>query len=124
MVDVKLLLINTLDDAFHYPVIQPGSLSTEDAYPSSFFTFWNNSTTDDAFFDNTETETIWDFDLNFYSVDPVLVNTVLLQAKQILKAVGFIPDGSGYDVLSDEHTHTGRGINLLYIERKVMQYGN
>lgn len=124
MVDVKLLLINTLDDAFHYPVIQQGSLSTEDAYPDSFFTFWNNSTTDDAFFDNTETETIWDFDLNFYSTDPVLVNTVLLTAKKLLKSVGFIPDGSGYDVLSDEHTHTGRGINLLYIERKVIQHAN
>ena len=27
-------------------------------------------------------------------------------------------NGSGYDVLSDEKTHTGRGINLLFIERK------
>lgn len=123
MADVKTLLINTLDDAFHYPVILQGSLSTEDVYPASFFTFWNNSTNDDAFFDNTETVTIWDFDLNFYSVDPDLVNTVLLSAKNLLKASGFIPDGSGYDVISDEHTHTGRGINLLYIERKVTQYG-
>lgn len=122
MVDVKMLLINTLAAEFPYPVIQQGSLSTEDAYPSSFFTFFNNSALDDAFFDNTETETIWDFDLNFYSVDPVLVNTILLQAKQKLKAVGFIPDGSGHDVISDEHTHTGRGMNLLYIERKVIQY--
>lgn len=122
MVDVKLLLINTLSAEFPYPVIQQGSLSTEDEYPSSFFTFFNNSALDDAFFDNTETETIWDFDLNFYSVDPVLVNTILLQAKQKLKAVGFIPDGSGHDVISDEHTHTGRGMNLLYIERKVIQY--
>lgn len=122
MVDVKLLLINTLSAEFPYPVIQQGSLSTEDEYPSSFFTFFNNSALDDAFFDNTETETIWDFDLNFYSVDPVLVNTILLQAKQKLKAVGFIPDGSGHDVISDEHTHTGRGINVLYIERKVIQY--
>ena len=122
MVDVKMLLINTLSAEFPYPVIQQGSLSTEDAYPSSFFTFFNNSALDDAFFDNTETETIWDFDLNFYSVDPVLVNTILLQAKQKLKAVGFIPDGSGHDVISDEHPHTGRGMNLLYIDRKVIQY--
>lgn len=120
--DVKMLLINTLSDAYDYPVIQQGSLSTDDAYPDSFFTFWNNSTNDDAFFDNAETETIWDFDLNFYSIDPDLVNNVLLTAKQTLKSVGFIPDGSGYDVMSDEHTHTGRGMNLLYIERKVIQY--
>lgn len=119
MTDVKMLLINTLSEAYGYPVILQGSLSTEDAYPVSFFTFWNNSTTDDEFYDNTETETIWDFDLNFYSTDPVLVNSVLLEAKTLLKTVGFIPDGSGYDVMSDEPTHTGRGINLLFIERKT-----
>lgn len=122
--DVKTLLISTLDDAFHYPVILQGSLSTDDVYPASFFTFFNNNTSDDAFFDNEETQTIWDFDLNFYSIDPDLVNTVLLSAKKLLKASGFIPDGSGYDLISDEPTHTGRGINLLYIERKVMQHGN
>jgi len=45
------------------------------------------------------------------------VNTILLQAKAALKAAGFIPDGSGHDVLSDESTHTGRGLTLLYIEK-------
>ncbi len=116
--DVKLLLINTLDEKFHLPIYLQGSMSVDDTYPASFFTYWNNDTTDEAFFDNEETQTIWDFDLNFYSNDPVLVNSVLLEAKKELKSVGFIPDGSGYDVLSDEPTHTGRGINLLFIERK------
>ena len=115
--DVKTLLINTLTEAFNFPVILQGSLSNDDAYPDSFFTFWNNDTTDEAFFDNTETQVIWDFDLNYYSNDPASVNSVLLEAKQLLKAVGFIPDGSGYDVLSDEPTHTGRGMNLLFIEK-------
>jgi hypothetical protein len=47
----------------------------------------------------------------------MLVNTVLLQAKAALKAVGFIPDGSGHDVMSDEPTHTGRGMTLYFIEK-------
>ena len=114
--DVKTLLINTLQ-SFGYPIYLQGSMAKDDAYPSSFFTFWNNDTADEAFFDNQETETIWDFDLNFYSNDPALVNTVLVQAKRTLKAVGFIPAGSGYDVLSDEPTHTGRGMNLLFIDK-------
>lgn len=116
MVDVKQLLISTLE-AFQYPIYVQGSLSADDSYPDSFFTFWNNDTTDSEFYDNAETQVIWDFDLNFYSNDPVLVNTVLLQAKQDLKAAGFIPDGSGYDVMSDEPTHTGRGMNILYIQK-------
>lgn len=116
--DVKMLLINTLDEEFHLPVILQGSMSIEDQYPEAFFTFFNNSTTDEAFYNNAESETIWDFDLNYYSKDPASVNSVLLEARNLLKSVGFIPDGSGYDVLSDEQEYTGRGINLLYIERK------
>lgn len=114
--DVKQLLIDTLE-SFNLPVYLQGSMSDDEQYPDSFFTFWNNSTADDAFFDNTESRTIWDFDLNIYSNDPAVVNTTLLAAKKQLKAVGFIPNGSGYDVISDEPTHTGRGMNILYIER-------
>lgn len=114
--DVKNLLIETLG-SFNYPIYLQGSMAKDEAYPASFFTFWNNDTADEAFYDNQETETIWDFDLNFYSNDPTLVNTVLVQAKRMLKAVGFIPSGAGYDVLSDEPTHTGRGMNLLFIDK-------
>lgn len=92
-------------------------MSDDDEYPESFFTFFNNETSDDDFFDNIETITIWDFDLNIYSSDPEIVNNMLPQAKPLLKAQGFIVDGKGYDVLSDVETHTGRGINILYIER-------
>lgn len=114
--DVKQLLIDTIS-SFNYPVKQQGSMSDSDEYPDSFFTFFNNSTDDDNFFDDQETITIWDFDLNIYSNDPEVVNSVLLEAKPLLKAAGFIVNGSGHDVLSDEETHTGRGINILYIEK-------
>lgn len=118
MVDVKLLLINTLTKEYGFPVYLQGSMSDSDAYPDSFFTYWNNTTSDSAFYDNTETETIWDLDLNFYSNNPVLVNSMLPEVKSLLKSLGFIIDGSGYDVISDEVTHTGRGINLIFIQRK------
>lgn len=114
--DVKQLLIDTIS-SFNYPVYQQGSMSDSDEYPDSFFTFFNNETNDDQFFDNQETITIWDLDLNIYSNDPEVVNTTLLTAKPLLKAAGFIVNGAGYDVLSDEETHTGRGINLIYIEK-------
>lgn len=119
-VDVKLLLINTLNASFKdYPVYLQGSVSVDAVYPDNFFTYWNNDTSDEEFYDNVENRTDWDFDLNFYSNNPTLVNSVLVTAKAALKAVGFIVDGSGYDVLSDEPTHTGRGINLIYMQRKV-----
>lgn len=118
MTDVKDLLIKTLSAVFpEYQVYLQGSLSDSDGYDEAFFTFWNNYANDASFYDNAETQTIWSFDVNFYATDPVLVNTVLLEAKKALKTVGFIPDGSGHDVASDEDTHTGRGLTVLFLQK-------
>lgn len=115
--DVKTLLITTLETEYKdYPVIQQGSMSNEDPYPADFFTFFNNNSDGAGFYDNDETRIVWDFDLNFYSSDPTHVNSTLRDAKTALKGAGFIVTGAGYDVLSDEPTHTGRGINVLYME--------
>lgn len=112
------LLIETLSE-FGYPVFRQGSLNENDTYPSSFFTFWNNSADGNSYYDNGDTTTIWDYDLNFYSNNPELTYSELLRAKKQLKKAGFIVDGKGYDVVSDESTHTGRGITILFLEREV-----
>ena len=112
---MKDLLISLLE-SFGFPVFLQGSLSENDPYPESFFTFWNNETPDGAHYDNEAINYIWNFDVNFYSVDPELVNSMLLQAKALLKQNGFIVAGKGYDVATDEPTHTGRGINAIIIE--------
>ena len=116
MVDMKDLLIQTLQ-TMGYPIILQGSLGADEPYPESFFTFWNNDVPGNEFYDNEEHSYIWDFDLNFYSTDPTLVNTKLLEAKTKLKQAGFVVSGKGYDVASDEPTHTGRGIHVLKIEK-------
>ena len=36
------------------------------------------------------------------------------RAIEVLKSVDFIVNGAGYDVASDEPTHTGRGITVTY----------
>ena len=119
--DVKQLLIDTLEKEYGYEVILQGSMPEEDAYPDNFFTFFNNDTSSDDWYDNIESVTVWDFDLNFYSNNPATVNEILMDAKKKLRDKGFIIDGKGYDVLSDEPTHTGRGINLIFIEKEVIQ---
>lgn len=113
---MKDLLIKTLE-TFGYPVILQGSLSEDETYPDSFFTFWNNDSYDGSHYDNDAINCIWDFDVNFYSTDPALVNTKLLEAKTKLKQKGFIVPGKGHDVASDEPSHIGRGINVLKDER-------
>lgn len=113
---MKDLLINILE-SFGYPVFQQNTLGESEEYPDSFFTFKNMNTYDDEFYDNIEHSTIWNFIVSFYSNDPSLVNTKLLEAKQLLKEKGFIVGGKGHDVASDEPTHTGRGINVQKIEK-------
>lgn len=108
------LLIKVLEDAFGYPVSLQGSYAPEESYPDHFFTFWNDSADGNSYYSNTETSLLWQYSLNFYSVDPVLVNTKLLEAKEVLKVNGFIVTGAGYSVMSDENTHTGRGITVSY----------
>lgn len=111
------LLIQTLE-ALGYPVILQGSLLDGQPYPDSFFTFWNDSADSDSFYDNSEKSILWSYSLNFYSVDPLLVNAKLLEAKALLKSAGWVVGGAGYSVMSDEPTHTGRGIDLLYRQKQ------
>lgn len=112
---MKNLLIKTLEP-LGYPIFQQGSLNADEPYPETFFTFWNNSSDDNSHYDNKSNNYVWDFDLNVYSSDPNLVNTLLVEAKNLLIEVGFIISGKGYDIASDEITHTGRGINAQIIE--------
>lgn len=111
------LLINILEEAFGFPVMLQGSLLPEEPYPDNFFTYWNDAADGTGFYSNNESEILWQYSLNFYGIDPVKVNTILLEAKPILKAAGFIVTGAGYNVASDEPTHTGRGITVRYRQR-------
>lgn len=103
-------------ESLGYPVFRQGSMSDEDSYPETFFTFWNNESVDHSHYDNSEYGTAWDFDVNVYSDDPTLTYSVLEEARLLLKAAGWIISGKGYDIASDEATHTGRGMNAQYLQ--------
>ena len=103
-------------DTFGFPVKLQGSLGKDEQYPDSFFTFWNTDTPEDHHYDNAPTVYEWYFTIYFYSTDPIAVNTQLLEARALLKENGWITLGKGYDVPSDEPTHTGRGMDIIFIE--------
>jgi len=110
-------LINELSK-LNYPVFKQGSLLPDEPYPDHFFTYWNNSADGDSYYCNDESAIIWNYSVNFYSVDDLLVDSKLMEAKKLLKQAGFIVTGAGYDVASDEVTHSGRGIPVLYREQQ------
>lgn len=106
----------TILESFKYEVYRQGSMSDDQSYPETFITFWNNDSPDHAHYDNTDYGTSWDFDVNVYSTDPSITYSLLDEIRSALKAENWIPTSRGYDVASDEPTHTGRGMNVLYLE--------
>lgn len=103
----------TLLESLKYPVYRQGSVSD---YPASFFTFWNNDSPDHSHYDNQNYGTEWNFSVNFYSKDPALTYSVIAAARVLLKQNGWVVPSQGYDVRSDEDSHTGRGLTIFYLE--------
>lgn len=117
MTDVKAALIKLLSDEYKIPVILQGSLSPSDAYPASFFTIWNPETTDGDHFDNDAALFVWRFSINYYSTDATSVNTMLPAVRSLLRSNGWIVDGMGYDIPTDEISHTGRALDVIFMQR-------
>ena len=69
---MKAELITALN-TFGYPVFLQGSLDTDEAYPDSFFTFWNFETPEGEFYDDEAHMAVWGFWVYFYSTNPQLV---------------------------------------------------
>lgn len=97
----------TLLESLGYPAFLQGSLNPDDQYPESFFTFWNFSTPESAFYDDAANRAVWGFWIYFYSVDPLLVEQVPEQARKLLKQNGWILAGKPNDISVDRPTHTG-----------------
>lgn len=115
MKQMKRLLIDTLS-VLGYPVYLQGTINPEKAYPESFITFWTDYTADNAHYDNAVHSVDWNFTVIFYSSDPTLVNTAPIAILSAMKRAGFVPQGKGQDIPSDEPTHTGWEQEYIYTE--------
>ena len=109
-------LIALLEGLGSYPVFRQGSLTEEQPYPETFFTFWNSSSADHSHYDDDNYGVVWYFDVNVYSIDAALTYSLLADARTALKSAGWVVPGKGYDLPTDEPTHTGRGISASYLE--------
>lgn len=116
---MKSELIEILE-TFGFPVFLQGSLNPDDAYPDSFFTFWNFDTPETAFYDDDANRAVWGFWIYFYSADPMLVEQMPENARKLLKAAGWILQGKAQDIQTDKITHTG----AFFTAYKFENYNN
>lgn len=113
---MKSTLIEILEKICPNNVYLQGTLSEEEAYPNEFITFWTNYTEDRAHYNNAVHSVDWDFSVMVYAADPDRVVALANAARVALKAAGFIPQGKGNDLLSDEPTHTGWAMEFIKTE--------
>ena len=111
-------LLLRLLESFGFPVYMQGSIGED--YPDNFFTFWERPSHDGSHYDNDAVSCIYEYDVNFYSVNPDYPYKYIRDVKKRLKENHFILSGNGYPVASDVETHTGRGIQAIFLEREVI----
>lgn len=103
-------------ERFGYPIYLQGSMSEDEEYPKSFFTYFNFQTEEMLEYDNDASAIYWMFVVAFYSDEPELVNTKLVELRRALKDEGWFVNGVGNDVKSDEPTHTGRALEVYKLQ--------
>ena len=111
MIDDRLI---ELLATFKFPVYRQGSLAQNAAYPDTFFTFWENPETTTAY-DNDTQFVVYDFYVYIYSINPIVLAETLAEARKLLKRAGFIIISRGFDVASDEQSHSGKGFEVGYL---------
>ena len=112
---IKETLLSALEP-LNYPCYQQGTIAPDREYPESFITFEITDSEETRHFDNMPKITAWNIAVIFYSNNPELVMTEGRQIYDTLRAAGFIPQGKGADILSDEPSHTGWVNEYKYIE--------
>lgn len=113
---MKELLISVLEEFCPQNVFLQGTLDEDAEYPETFITFWAYDVPEGSHYDNDAHSFDWSFNVNFYSSDPLLVNTKPAEIRIALKEAGFIPQGKGNDIPSDVPTHTGWAMDVIYRE--------
>ena len=111
---MKQELLNVLN-TFGFPVFLQGSLGSNEPFPADFFTFVIIDSPSEGIFDNEPTMTAYNVQVNYYSNNPVNVESYAKRSRTALKAAGFIPQGKGRDIKSDEPTHTGWTCDYYYL---------
>lgn len=99
-------------------VILQGSLDSVNDYPDNFFTYWNWETPREGYYDNKHSKVHWGYQISAYSTDRKFLLEMMEQAIKKLEDNNFIIDSEGEDIACESKNHTGKMIEILFIEKK------
>lgn len=107
----------SLLESFTFPVFRQGSVT--ESYPDNFFTFWESEEDGNSYYDNTTVDVYYQFSVYFYSTNPANTYSYIEQARSLLKQNGWTIKTRGYDVASGEPSHTGRGLDVIFLNHEI-----
>ena len=116
---MKSILLSALQP-LGVKVILQGTLLNDEPYPDNFITIWTADSSSAADFDNKSALTAWEYQVICYSNNPLMTEEMARDIRKALIAAGFIPQGKGRDLPSDQPTHTGWACNYIYLENEVV----
>jgi len=114
---INQLIIDALA-SLNYPVILQGSYAPEVEIPDTFITFQTLTSDTQESFDNEEALTAWEINITIYSRDPEILSQLATSTRDLLKAAEFIPQGKGFDMISNEAGFLGWGTNYKYLTKE------
>lgn len=98
------------------PVFLQGSLGENEPYPEKFITYWISDSEDESHYDDRVHTVIWYATIIFYSRDMLEIADFSKQIRNLLEEAGFIPQGKGNLIPSDEPGWVGYGVDFVYVE--------
>lgn len=109
-------IFNELEQEYEIPYSRQGSYAEDEELPTSFFTFWNNKSEFEDYYNNKPTNCDWEWLIFFYTKDASMLYVGL--EKFIEKALekGFFIEGKGSDISCDEPNYSGRYLKVTYQE--------
>lgn len=109
-------VFNEIENETGIGFARQGSYAEDAELPTSFFTFWNQSTDFDGFYSNKPTRCNWEWLVFYYTSDASTLYSGL--ENFIAKALdkGFTVEGKGRDLTCDEPNYFGRYVKVQYIE--------
>jgi hypothetical protein len=98
------------------PYSRQGSYEVDEKLPPSFFTFWNKDSEFDSWYGNTPYKIKWTWNIFFYTNEPDLIYSKLNEFVEKAIEKGFLVNGLGRDLPSDEPNYYGRYVEVSFIE--------
>lgn len=109
-------VFNEIEAEYNIPFSRQGSYEIDEKLPNDFYTFWNTSSDYDGFYNNVPSQCLWEWNIYYYTNNPENIYSGLeIFIKKALEK-GFIVEGAGKDLLSDEPNYFGRYLKIEYIE--------